>query len=161
MTNDSVTVIQAVQQVGDEDLFRQLAEVALEVEGLVGATKGKHAPERTTCRNGYRDRPLHPRLGTLELRIPKLRQGTYLPAFLEPRRLSERALTAVIQEAWIGGMSTRKGDDRVQALGMTGISTSQLSELCGALEERVNDFLERPLTGEYRYAWLDATYLKV
>jgi transposase-like protein len=162
-----MTVMQAVQQGGDEDLLRQLAEVALaklmafEVDGLVGATKGKHTPERTTCRNGYRDRPLHTRLGTLELRIPKLRQGTYFPSFLEPRRLSERALTAVIQEAWIGGMSTRKVDDLVQALGMTGISKSQVSELCGALDEQVNDFLERPLTGEYRSVWLDATYLKV
>ena len=167
MTTDSMTVMQAVQQVGDEDLLRQLAEVALaklmtfEVEGLVGAAKGQHAPERTTCRNGYRDRPLHTRLGTLELRIPKLRQGTYFPSFLEPRRLSERALTAVIQEAWIGGMSPRKVDDLVQALGMTGISKSQVSELCSALDERVNDFLERPLIGEYRYVWLDATYLKV
>ena len=167
MTNDSMTVMQAVQQVGDEDLLRQLAEVALaklmafEVDGLVGAAKGQHTPERTTCRNGYRDRPLHTRLGTLELRIPKLRQGTYFPSFLEPRRLSERALTAVIQEAWVGGMSTRKVDDLVQALGMTGISKSQVSELCSALDERVNDFLDRPLLGEYRYVWLDATYLKV
>lgn len=167
MTTDSMTLIQAVQQVGDEDLLRQLAEAALaklmtfEVEGIVGAAKGQHAPERTTCRNGYRDRPLHTRLGTLNLRIPKLRQGTYFPSFLEPRRLSERALTAVIQEAWIGGMSTRKVDDLVQALGMTGISKSQVSDLCGALDERVNDFLERPLSGEYRYVWLDATYLKV
>jgi transposase-like protein len=162
-----MTVMQAVQQVGDEDLLRQLAEVALaklmafEVDGIVGAAKGQHTSERTTCRNGYRDRPLHTRLGTLELQIPKLRQGTYFPSFLEPRRLSERALTAVIQEAWIGGISTRKVDDLVQALGMTGISKSQVSELCGALDERVNDFLERPLTGEYRYVWLDATYLKV
>ena len=167
MTNDSMTVMQAVQQVGDEDWLRQLAEVALatlmafEVDGLVGAAKGQPTSERTTCRNGYRDRPLHTRLGTLELRIPKLRQGTSFPSFLEPRRLSERALTAVIQEAWIGGMSTRKVDDLVQALGMTGISKSQVSELCGAGDERVNDFLERPLTGEYRYVWLDATSLKV
>jgi transposase-like protein len=160
--------MQAVPQGGDEALLRQLAEVALaklmtfEVEGLVGAAKGKHAPgERTTYRNGYRERPLHTRLGTLELRIPKLRQGTYCPALLEPRRLSERALTAVIQEAWSGGMSTRKVDDLVQALGMTGISKSQVSELCGALDERVNDCLERPLIGAYRYVWLDATYLKV
>lgn len=167
MTTNSMTLIQAVQQVGDEDLLRQLAETALaklmafEVDGLVGAATGKHTPERITWRNGYRDRPLHTRLGTLELRIPKLRQGTYFPSFLEPRRLSERALTAVIQEAWIGGMSTRKVDDLVQALGITGISKSQVSELCGALDERVNDFLERPLSGEYRYLWLDATYLKV
>src|SRR5512143_3406622 len=167
MTTDSMTLIQAVQQVGDEDLLRQLAEVALaklmafEVDDIVGAAKGQYTSERTTCRNGYRDRPLHTRLGTLELQIPKLRQGTDCPSFLEPRRLSERALTAVIQEAWIGGISTRKVDDLVQALGMTGISKSQVSELCGALDERVNDFLERPLTGEYRYVWLDATYLKV
>lgn len=167
MTTNSMTLIQAVQQVGAEDLLRQVAETAVaklmafEVDSLVGAAKGKHTPERITCRNGYRDRPLHPRLGTLELRIPKLRQGTYLPSFLEPRRLSERALTAVIQEAWIGGMSTGKVDDLVQALGITGISKSQVSELCGALDERVNDFLERPLSGEYRDLWLDATYLKV
>src|SRR5512144_2430098 len=111
-----MTLIQAVQQVGDEDLLRQLAETALaklmafEMDGLVGAAKGKHTPERITCRNGYRDQPLHTRLGTLEVRIPKLRQGTYFPSFLEPRRLSERALTAIIQEAWVGGMSTRKVD---------------------------------------------------
>src|SRR5512144_1781253 len=123
MTTDSITVIQAVQQGGDEALLRQLAEVALaklmafEVDGLIGVAKGQHATERTPYRKGYRDRPLHTRLGTLELRVPKLRQGTYFPAFLEPRRLSERALTAVIQEAWIGGMSTRKVDDLVQALG--------------------------------------------
>src|SRR5512143_1226658 len=167
MTTNSMTLMQAVQQVGDEDLLRQLAEVALaklmtfEVEGMVGVAKGQHAPEeRITYRNGYRERPLHTRLGTLELRVPKLRQGTYFPSFLEPRRLSERALTAVIQEAWVGGMSTRKVDDLVQALGMTGISKSQVSELCGALDERVNDFLDRPLTEEYRYGWLDATYLK-
>src|SRR5512143_71920 len=168
MTTNSMTLIQAVQQVGDADLLRQLAKTALaklmafEVEDLVGATKGQHVPtERVTDRNGYRERPLHTRLGTLELRIPKLRQGTYFPSFLEPRRLSERALTAVIQEAWIGGMSTRKVDDLVQAVGMTGISKYQVSDLCGALDERVNDFLERPLSGEYRYVWLDATYLKV
>lgn len=166
MTTDSMTLIQTVQQVGDEDLLRQLAEVALaklmafEVDGLIGVAKGQHATERTTSRNGYRDRPLHTRLGTLELRVPKLRQGTYFPSFWEPRRLSERALTAVIQEAWVGGMSPRKVDDLVQALGMTGISKSQVSERCGALDERVNDFLDRPLTEEYRYVWLDATYLK-
>src|SRR5512139_1341293 len=168
MTNDSMTVMQAVQQVGDEDLLRQLAEVALaklmtfEVEGLVGAAKGKHAPgERTTYRNGYRERPLHTRLGTLELKVPKLRQGTYFPAFLEPRRLTEQALTAVIQEAWIGGLSTRKVDDLVQALGMTGISKSQVSALCRDIDERVDSFLTRPIEGEWPYLWLDATYLKV
>lgn len=166
MTEPRMTLIEAAQQVGDQDLLRQLAEVALaklmdfEVEGRVGAAKGEHAPERQTYRNGYRERELNTRLGTLELKIPKLRAGSYFPSFLEPRRLSERALTAVIQEAWIGGMSTRKVDDLVQALGMSGISKSQVSALCSSLDERVNDFLERPLTGEYRYLWLDATYLK-
>lgn len=166
MTTDSMTVIQAVQQGGDEALLRQLAEVALaklmafEVDGLIGMAKGQHATERTPYRKGYRDRPRHTRLGTLELRVPKLRQGTYLPSLLEPRRLSERALTAVIQEAWVGGRSTRKVDDLVPALGMTGLSNSQGCQLCGALDERVNDFLDRPLTEEYRYVWLDAPYLK-
>jgi transposase-like protein len=109
-----MTLIQAAQQVGDQDLLRQLAEVALaklmdfEVEDVVGAAKGEHSEARSTYRNGYRERELHTRLGTLELKIPKLRSGSYFPSFLEPRRLSERALTAVIQEAWIGGMSTRK-----------------------------------------------------
>src|SRR5512143_3341152 len=165
MTTNSMTLMQAVQQVGDEDLLRQLAEVALaklmtfEVEGMVGVAKGQQAPEeRMTYSNGYRERPLHTRLGTLGLRIPKWRQGTYFPSFLEPRRMSERALTVVIQEAWVGGMSTRKVDDLVPAWGMTGISKSQVSELCGALDDRVNDFLERPLSDEYRYLGLDATY---
>lgn len=101
------------------------------------------------------------RLGTLDLKIPKLRQGTYFPAFLEPRKTAEMALTAVIQEAWIQGVSTRKVDDLVQALDMTGISKSQASALCQDIDTRVLSFLERPLDGEWPYLWLDATYIKV
>jgi len=95
------------------------------------------------------------------LRIPKLRSGSYFPTFLEPRRLSEKAIAAVVQEAWIGGISTRKVDDLVQALGMQGISKSQVSALCAEIDERVGSFLNRPIEGEWPYLWLDATYLKV
>ncbi|HNP42520.1 MAG TPA: IS256 family transposase, partial [Nitrospira sp.] len=132
-----------------------------EVSHRIGASRHERNAERQNYRNGYRERPLHTRLGTLELQVPKLRQGSYFPSFLEPRRLTERALTAVIQEAWIGGMSTRKVDELVQALGMTGISKSQVSALCQDIDERVESFLERPLEGEWPYLWLDATYLKV
>ena len=100
------------------------------------------------------------RLGALQLRVPKLRQGSYFPPFLEPRKMTEKALVVVIQEAWIGGVSTRRVDDLVQAMGLTGISKSQVSKLCKDIDERVNAFLERPLEGEWPYLWLDATYLK-
>ncbi|SNT42207.1 Transposase, Mutator family [Tropicimonas sediminicola] len=101
------------------------------------------------------------RLGALNLRVPKLRQGSYFPGFLEPRRTSEKALVAVIQEAWIGGVSTRREDELVQAMGLSGISKSTVSKLCKDIDERVRDFLDRPLTGDWPYLWLDATYLKV
>jgi putative transposase len=132
-----------------------------EVSNRIQAGRHERAEGRKTYRNGHRERPLHTRLGTLELKVPKLRQGSYFPSFLEPRRLTEQALTAVIQEAWIGGMSTRKVDDLVQALGMAGISKSQVSALCQDIDERVESFLSRPLEGEWPYLWLDATYLKV
>ena len=101
-----------------------------------------------------------PRLGTLQLRVPKLRQGSYFPPFLEPRKVSEEALVAVIQEAWIGGVSTRRVDELVQAMGLSGISKSTVSKLCKDIDERVTGFLERPLEGEWPYLWLDATYLR-
>jgi len=104
---------------------------------------------------------LKTRLGALNLRVPKLRQGSCFPGFLEPRRTSEKALVAVIQEAWIGGVSTRKVDDLVQAMGLSGISKSTVSKLCKDIDERVRDFLDRPLTGDWPYLWLDASYLKV
>src|SRR5262245_36748869 len=104
---------------------------------------------------------LDTRLGPLGLRIPKLRQGSYFPPFLEPRKTAEKALVTVIQEAWIGGVSTRRVDELVQAMGLSDISKSQVSKLCKDIDERVNAFLDRPLDGEWPYLWLDATYLKV
>ena len=131
------------------------------MEGLIGAGRHERSPERLNYRNGYRDRVLDTRLGSLQLRVPKLRQGSYFPPFLEPRKTSEKALVAVIQEAWIGGVSTRRVEDLVQAMGLGGIGKSTVSKLCKEIDERVNAFLDRPLEGEWPYLWLDATYLKV
>src|SRR6202007_1071509 len=121
---------------------------------------GVRGPSRLNQRNGYRDRNWETRAGTVELRIPKLRRGSYFPGFLEPRRLAEKALTAVIQEAYIQGVSTRSVDALVQAMGMSGISKSQVSRLCGEIGARVAAFLNRPLEGDWPYLWLDATYLR-
>lgn len=167
MTETSMPLIELLQKQGDDDFLRAVAEAVLQllmehdVEGLVGVGRYERGDGRLTWRNGYRDRELKTRLGTLNLRVPKLRQGSYFPGFLEPRRTSEKALVAVIQEAWIGGVSTRRVDELVQAMGLSGISKSTVSKLCKEIDERVKDFLERPLTGEWPYLWLDATYLKV
>jgi transposase-like protein len=167
MTDTSMPLIELLQKQDDGDFLRAVAEAVLQLlmehdaEGLIGAGRYERGDGRLTWRNGYRDRELKTRLGVLNLRVPKLRQGSYFPGFLEPRRTSEKALVAVIQEAWIGGVSTRRVDDLVQAMGLTGISKSTVSKLCKEIDERVRDFLERPLTGEWPYLWLDATYLKV
>ena len=167
MTEDTMTLSELLAKSGDGDFLRTVAEAVLQilmeadVEGLIGASRHERSAERLNYRNGYRDRTLDTRLGPLQLRIPKLRQGSYFPPFLEPRKTAERALVAVIQEAWIGGVSTRRVDELVQAMGLTGISKSQVSKLCKDIDERVNAFLERPLEGEWPYLWLDATYLKV
>ena len=133
----------------------------LETEQQVGAGHHERIEERKTHRNGYRERRLETRLGTMNLKIPKLRSGSYFPSFLEPRKMSEHALVAVVQEAYVRGVSTRKVDDLVQALGMSGISKSQVSKLCGELDEKVQAFLNRELTDDWPYLWLDATYLKL
>ncbi|UFN48526.1 IS256 family transposase [Roseomonas sp. OT10] len=133
----------------------------LEVGELTGAAHGERSPDRLVQRNGYRERDWQTRAGTVELRIPKLRRGSYFPAFLEPRRLAEKALTAVIQEAYVPGISTRSVDDLVKAMGMEGISRSGVSRLCVEIDERVRDFLARPIEGDWPYLWLDATYVKV
>lgn len=166
MTEDRLPLAELMAKAGDGDFLRSVAEAVVQllmetdVDGLIGAGRHERTGDRTTYRNGYRDRTLDTRLGSLQLRIPKLRQGSYFPPFLEPRRTSEKALVAVIQEAWIGGVSTRRVDDLVQAMGLAGISKSTVSKLCKDIDERVNAFLERPLVGDWPYLWLDATYLK-
>jgi len=167
MTEDKIALRTLLEKGSDATFLREMigfaAErlMALETEGLCGAGHGERSPERRNQRNGYRDRDWETRAGTVELRIPKLRKGSYFPAFLEPRRLAEKALTAVIQEAYIQGISTRSVDDLVKAMGMEGISKSQVSRLCGEIDERVQSFLSRPIEGEWPYVWLDATYVNV
>ena len=131
-----------------------------EVTSLCGADRYERSEGRMNRRNGYRPRSLETRLGTVELKVPKLRKGSYFPGFMEPRRASEKALVAVVQEAYIQGVSTRSVDELVQAMEMSGISKSQVSRLCEQIDERVQAFLERPLKGRWPYLWLDATYIR-
>jgi putative transposase len=153
---------------GDTDFLREalgvLAQGIMEAEvtAKTGAAYGERNPERLTQRNGYRPRPWDTRVGTLDLRIPKLREGVYFPSLLEPRRRSERALLAVVQQAYVEGVSTRRVEDLVQALGCEGISKSQVSRICQELDQVVEAFLTRPLDGgPYPYLWLDALTQKV
>lgn len=167
MTDDRLPLAELAAKSGDGDFLRALGESVLQlimeadVEGLIGAGRYERGEARQTWRNGYRERSLDTRLGTLNLKIPKMRSGSYFPSFLEPRKTVEKALVAVIQEAWINGVSTRKVDELVQAMGMTGISKSSVSKLCKDIDERVNAFLKRPLAGDWPYLWLDATWLKM
>lgn len=132
----------------------------LDVESLCKAGRYERNDERENYRNGYRDRAWETRAGTVDLKVPKLRRGSYFPEFLEPRRASEQALVAVIQEAYIGGLSTRDVDNLVKTMGMSGVSKSQVSRLCASIDERVGEFLNRPLEGDWPYLWLDATYVR-
>jgi putative transposase len=166
MTDDKIALRELLEKGSDASFLREMigfaAErlMALETEALCGAAPGERTPARRNQRNGYRDRDWQTRAGTVELCIPKLRHGSYFPGFLEPRRMAEKALTAVIQEAYIQGISTRSVDDLVKALGMEGISKSQVSRLCCEIDERVQAFLTRPIEGDWPYVWLDATYIK-
>src|SRR5215471_4803070 len=167
MTDDMMSLRALLEKSSDADLLREMVGfvaqrlMELEVEGLTGAAHGERSPDRINQRNGYRDRSWETRAGTVDLRIPKLRKGSYFPGFLEPRRMAEKALSAVIQEAYVQGVSTRSVDDLVQAMGMSGISKSQVSRLCAELDDKVQTFLDRPLEGDWPYLWIDATYVKV
>src|ERR687897_750432 len=167
MTDAKMTLFELIQQTDSSDFLKELAQTTLQrlmefqINDLCGAGRHERCEERSNYRNGHRARTLETRLGTLDLKIPKLRTGSYFPPFLEARKTGEQALVAVIQEAWVAGVSTRRVDDLVQAMGLTGISKSQVSKLCKEIDERVRAFLNRPLEGDWPYLWLDATYLKV
>jgi putative transposase len=166
MTLDRMALAELIEKGSDADLVRaMLAHTAermmdLEVEALCGAGHGERLPDRINHRNGYRERAWDTRTGRIDLQIPKLRKGSYFPCFLEPRRTAEKAMAAVIQEAYVQGISTRSVDELVKAMGLEGISKSEVSRLCAELDEKVQAFLTRPIEGDWPYLWIDATYIK-
>jgi hypothetical protein len=162
-----MSLAELAEKGADTDLLREMIQfvaqrmMEMDAEGLCAAAYGERSPDRANSRNGYRERLWETRSGSVDLKIPKLRKGSYFPGFLEPRRTAEKALAAVIQEAYIQGVSTRSVDELVKAMGMSGISKSQVSRLCGEIDERVHAFLDRPIEGDWPYLWIDATYVKV
>jgi hypothetical protein len=167
MTDTMIDLPAVIAKSDDADFLRELIQDAaqrlmdIEVAAVCGAGHRERSPDRENQRNGYRPRQWDTRAGTIGLNIPKLRKGSYFPTFLEPRRTAEKALMAVIQEAYIHGVSTRAVDDLVRAMGLTGTSKSQVSRLCEGIDERVQSFLNRPLEGDWPFLWLDATYVKL
>ena len=165
-TEPTIALADLVEKGADTDLLKQMIQHVVErvmdfdVENLCNAAYGERSVERANRRNGYRERLWETRAGSIAVKIPKLRSGSYFPPFLEPRRTAEKALAAVIQEAYVQGVSTRSVDELVKAMGMGGISKSQVSRLCAEIDERVNAFLGRPLEGDWPYLWIDATYVK-
>ncbi len=160
-------LIRQAEAAGDVDFLREgvrvLSQALMEVEVSqhLGAERYERSGERAGYRNGHRDREWDTRVGTIGLRVPRVRDGSYFPSLLEPRQRAEQALVAVVREAYVHGVSTRKVDDLVRALGLDGISKSQVSRLCQSLDEEVERFRTRRLEGAYPYLWLDATYVKV
>lgn len=170
MTNPTITLLEYLRKMGidkDKDFLRESVRVIsqmvmeLEAQEEAGALRHERTPKRKTYRNGYRERMWETRVGEINLRIPKLRSGSYFPSLLEPRRRAEQAMLAVVQQAYIEGVSTRKVDELLKAMGLTGIDKSQVSRICKGLDEVVQDFRNRTLEGKYPYVWLDALYLKV
>lgn len=171
MTDDvSVALLEYLRKIGlglDPDFLREAIRVMsaalmeVEVREKAGAERYERSEGGAAYRNGYRERTWDTRVGAIPLRIPKLRTGSYFPSLLEPRRRAEQALVAVIQQAYVQGVSTRKGDQLVQALGLSGVDKSAVSRLCRDLDTVVDAFRSRPLEVAYPYLWLDALYLKV
>jgi putative transposase len=166
MTDEKMALLELIEKSADAELVRDMLGFAAtrlmeaEVGARTGAAHGVRDPARQVQRNGYRERAWETRAGRIDLAIPRLRKGSYFPSFLEPRRTAEKALTAVIQEAYIQGVSTRAVDDLVRAMGGSGVSKSEVSRLVAEIDARVNAFLTRPLEGEWPYVWIDATYVK-
>ena len=170
MTETTIALKEYLYNIGmekDADFLRQGVELLsqllmeAEVEQQIGAKKHERTEERSNYRNGSRKRRWETRVGEIELAIPKLRKGSYYPSLLEPRRPAEKALLAVVQEAYLKGVSTRKVDDLLKALGLTGIDKSKVSRICKELDQAVEEFRQRKLQESYPYVWLDALYLKV
>jgi len=157
MTESTMALRALLEKGSDTDLLREMVGftaqrlLELEAESLTGAPYGKRSEDRVNQRNSFRDRSWETRAGTIELRVPKQRHGSYFPVFLEPRRMAEKTLTAVIQEAYVQGVSTRAFDDLVHSFGMSGISESQVSRRCGEIDDKINSFLNRPLESDWPY----------